>query len=546
MAFFQFARFGTGLAFISHKNAGQIHLKQLYPISSWRAIAPHNKAQFLTCGIVLIGIIICAVQVPPPSPAALPSRWRIVTLAQPGDAAQPLAPPVVLEKGVIWRPLGEDALIFSDLAGKVRRRYDWLRGVPLRWLADQSPTQIYLTWQTSEGVLWVALLNPEGEQLTAPIEVANHAEDFKTVLLDDGRLICLFIENGTLLLRPIDPKGRPMPSLVLETGVKSVAAAAHNNQLYLAWQTGNTLFAGRLTLDQAAAAPTIQDRLPITDFALPAYGWLSSLLVLLPSDQQEIILWGFGTAAQPDTETYQGVMLPAQNAAAPQFFTLARPHAPLLRWAQTDQENRQVTLAAHIGGEWQAAFLNFDANGVQGYQLINGAAVTGSPIGMRGMTLSWVTLDSQAQPRLYVTTLDPRFGQSPPTEEPPHWREEVRKGIANSPYLVLWLIAPLTVGLFGRRHPYRLPLTTAAYWLGKGLIPLGLFSAYPLALQSLGIASPFFLSGSTLAGITFAAALVAVIGWERTPLPVRYAAYWLTDAFLTFAIFGGRVEWFGS
>src|SRR5262245_19485976 len=113
--------------------------------------------------------------------------------------------------------------------------------------------------------------------------------------------------------------------------------------------------------------------------------------------------------------------------------------------------------------------------------------------------------------------------------------------------MILWLMPPLVFFVVMPHQRYKLSLMVGGYWVGKVLFPpVGLSTGFPASLQGIPISSPFWVSAAALSLITLAAAAIGLIGWGRTPAAVRYAAYFLTDALLTFAIFGVRVELFGS
>jgi len=504
-------------------------------------INPLYKTLFLkyalTTLFILIGITLCAARVPSVSPPPTASPWRVVAL--PATPAQPLHPPVVLDHALIWRPLGSSALVYSSLDGATTHRYDWLRGIPLQWSAHTTEDQIYLTWRTPEGVLWGAILSPNGEQQSAPIEYATVGADFfQSTLLPNGLLGVAWRDERSLYLRTVQRGGQSLPPVRLAQNVDDFSLTPINgNTLFIAWRDGAKLFLGEVPLDENWQALPLTEVQPIPEFSLAADAWLASLVVF-HNDAQRLIVWGIGNATHPSTETFGGVWLPLQSRAAPQFFTLLLPNNPPLRWAGAGDDGRLV-LAARLGANWQPVRVEFGATGAASLQMVDGAAQTGGAAAFKGDHFAWVTLNPLGEPLLYATTLDPRFGVLPAPSTPTDWQATLRRGLGRSPYLLLWLILPVVVAWLLRGRSLVLPAVVAAYWLSKLILPLGVFASYPTLL---GRGSPFLAAWVALFLISRVAAMVAYIGWGNTPATIRHAAYFLTDAALTFAIFGAAVE----
>jgi hypothetical protein len=427
-------------------------------------------------------------------------------------------------------------LIFSSLDGTIRREYTWLRGTPLAWQALQGDDQIYLVWRTAEEELWVALLSLQGEQLTAPIPLGSAVTSFAAAQRANGQVIVAWITGRRLLVRWVDHQGRPLPETDLEQPADDLALGINDQGTPLiSWREGSNLGIGIIDLEKGSWL----SRQAVTTFQLPADGWLADMNIL-SAGEEWFVIWGISRTEQPDTADYQGIMFSDATIQQPESFAITVPGANGLRWAVA--QGNHLLLAGRLAEDWQPIKISFGTSGMEPFELIDGIPITGSPAGFQGEHVAWVSLDNLAQPRLYVTTQDKRFGKLLYPAEDHDWREAIQRGIKNSPYGLLWLILPIIGAVVLRGQWYVLPATTAIYWLGKWLIPLGMFRAYPPALYDVDLVSPFVISLITLFLITRLATLTAYVSWGKTPDSIRHAAYFLTDAFLTCVIFGASVK----
>ena len=490
--------------------------------------------------ILVVGITLSAQQVPPKVVETI-SPWRIVNSLAP-EPAQPLAVPALLDNAIIWRPLGSSELVYSHLDRSQTRRYDWLRGLPLRWQAQHSETEIFLSWLTESETLWTAILSAEGEQITAPIEIASqNVSDFQTVITEQDALVVFWTADDALGMRLVDRRG---PRLVnnLLPDVKHFAVRKTSGQhLQIAWVNGEgVLQLGEIDLKGDLLTEAITNTTTLNAFSLPLLGegWLSSLELLTVEDTS-IVIWGITAAQQPDQERYS---LATITPGSTEYASLSLGDDVSLRWARSHSTRPQLAIAANIGNQWQPTLITFDTHGAFNVQTVEGAEVTASSIAAYDEHIAWVTLDSLAAPQLYVTTLDERYGNVQTATRDVAWQTAIQEGLATGYLAILWLILP--IGLFLRLGGEMKVFAGAqlAYWLAKTVLPLGVFSMYPLALDGLGIASPFVLTSLALLAINACAALIAYTSLDKIPITLKHATYFLTDALLTFAIFAYGVD----
>jgi hypothetical protein len=480
--------------------------------------------------VILVGIIFCASRIPQkpaPEPA---SPWRIIT--SPEEAfAQPLHAPVLLDDAIIWRPLGEDSLIYTTLDGSREMEYDWLIGTPLQWTAHAAGAVRHLSWRTVEGQLYNAVLSPEGEQLTAPVQVTERTADFETLSLAGGNLLVVWRQDSALWARLVDSEGRPLAPAQIQAPVEDFALGDGPS---LAWVSGGELFAA--PLEVSGAVPTLGTSQQIAAFEVPEEAWLSSLFFARVRISR-LLIWGFGQADQPDVETYQGAFV----SGGEWTFSLDLP----ARWASPSAAGDQLVLAVLVEDEWRQAILDLRNNALEILRELPPA--TGGLPAMRGETIAWVSLDEQAAPSLTIRTQNPAWGTPIATNSvasSENWRDALREGLEASPWGLIWLAAPLLSleWLRGQERWYEMSLALALYWVGKAGLSFDLFSGYPSLFNEWEIASPFGFGVLVLVLINLTAALIGYTGWGDTPVRVRYAAYFLTDALLTFLIFWSHVE----
>jgi hypothetical protein len=492
----------------------------------------------LTAIIAVIGMLLLAMQIPARQSVMPLTPWRAISIED--TIAQPLARPAMLSDAVIWRPLGDSALVYSHLSGSPQFRHDWLRGIPSQWQAWASSEAIHLVWLDIFGQLWSALLTSEGEQITAPIEIAtDEVAQFDIVPLRGERLGVFWRADDTLRARIISTDGRPLSTQFLQNGISTFAITGVSGEIYLTWREANLIMAAEITLsDDLTLVPDANQR-QITQLDLAPDAWLSSLDILL-AEGFPVVMWGVTQSAAPDRASYEGLVLTNPEESSGNPFSLTLPDADGLRWASIDRN--QIALAARIEGNWQPVVVEMSSQGPQGFQVIDGPPVTGSPIGFLGDHFAWVTVDTQGQPEIYATTLDANFGALALPDDVLTWREAIHRGLRASPRLIFWLMAPIFVLIYRRHWWYALPLATGFYWAGKLLIQFGLFTQYPTALDGIGVRSGFLTASLALLGIQSVALTVGFVGWGRTPALIRYFTYFLTDAVLTYAIFSASVE----
>ena len=488
--------------------------------------------------VIVIGVAVLAAAIPAKEPIVPLSPWRRVDLG--AADAQPLATPAVLPDAVIWRPLGDSALIYSHLSGNPQHRHDWLRGIPDRWMAWAAPNAIHMVWRDLFGQLWSAVLTPNGEQITAPIEIATgEVAEFFVIPLRDDRYGIFYRVNDTVSARVVSVDGRPLSAQFVRNGVAQFAVTGAEDTIHMAWREDNQLFAGQISLSaNLLLIPDEAERL-VTRFDLSPDAWVSSLNTLLVDDMPAV-MWGISDSATPDRERYEGLILSDSEESSGQPFDLTLPDASGLRWAYIHQN--RVTLSARINAAWRPVLVEMSAQGPQGFQVIDGPPATGGPVGFWDDHFAWVTVDTEGQPQIYATTLDATFGELSLPEDALTGRAALREGLRASPRLMLWLLAPIFVLIYRQGWWYAPPLATGLYLAGKWFISYGLFDVYPATLTDVGLRSGFLTGFLGLLAIQMAALGVGYIGWGRTPILVRHFGYFLTDAVLTFAIFGAGVE----
>lgn len=485
--------------------------------------------------MVGMGILLCLTQFSAGESASAEAVWLPIPLTQ--EQAQPLQSIALLPDSVLWRPLGSSQLVYQRLDGSVTLRYDWLRGIPLQWQLLPTGTQSYFLWRTLEGDLWVALLSPAGAQLTAPIEVAKgEVKQFGAVLTTEDEVTVAWIQGDALQARHINAQARPLTAVTLANEVQQLAITIESNrQVVLAWQSEGRLWLGQLDPTQLPYQPTTP--LPISELTLGVDDWVSRLLVGQVESALTLV-WGVTSAAQPQQEHYQGLVLPQDDLTSPIAFDISIPAASGTRWATLN--GQQLTLAANLSQGWQPVVIGLGATGPQGYQVIAGPPVDASPVANTGQTLVWVTLDEAQNPQLVAQTLNTSWGEVSASSQP-STQAIIEEGLSTIPMALFWLIAPCLVAVFTRQRPYQLAAMLGAYWIGKALLPIGFWEAYPAILSSWGGESRLWVGG-ILIGISLLAGGMGMLGWGKSPQPMRHAAYFLTDLLLTCAILGGHIQ----
>ncbi len=479
-------------------------MTSFYPTTVLQTIVLKYGTKLVNGFIIGAGIILCALQVktPPISP------WRVINLHD--DSAYPLQMPALFENFIVWRPFEENTLLYENFRTQTFYRYDWLHGNPVQWSVHLSDDQLYLVWRTEDNRLWVALLTPDGEQLTAPIPVASeNVSDFRAAFYEND-LFIVWQADQQLNMSRIDRAGRPRPAVILVERAEKFAFAGNT----LAWQENNSLYAGEIN--------ALENRFPISTFSLKPDEILSTLQIVL-TDTNRVIVWGVTQVMRPDVEIYAGVTLPADGFADPIPFQIVLPENPPLRWAAVS--GQKLLLAAYLDKKWQPVQLAFGENGPTGFQVIEGAEVLASPPSAAGLHVAWATLDKQGLPSLYLTTLDSYLGKS--VESPKQVKNPVWNGLKNSYRMGIWFILPVFAFLLTQR----IDVTLAGYWLNKAIVSFGLFDRQPTYFFP-----PFNNVVYALLIITLLALVVRYIGWPKTP--IAWSSYFLTDALLTFAVFG--------
>ena len=274
----------------------------LYIRTQAEAIALRYASQLLAAITILIGISVCSLRIPArESTVSATNPWRIVTLeSMQNQAAQPLHPPVLLDDALIWRKPGDSALTYTRLDASAEYRLDWLRGIPVQWSALESNDQIFLIWRTISQDLWVALLSSEGEQMTAPVEMARESvTDFHAALLNRNALVVAWLEGDSLQIRAVDASGRPHPTIMLQDNVKQFAFTASRDAFIAVWQTGDSLFTAPVTFNSDLLVIPDDNTQTLASFILPPDAWLARLEILQNTEQYPVILLGLYTAAPP-------------------------------------------------------------------------------------------------------------------------------------------------------------------------------------------------------------------------------------------------------
>ena len=492
------------------------YIKQLYNSPTAKTIGLRYGFYLLSALIMLIGCLITAYRIPDPAPPEFHSAWRMIPIEQ--SLAQPLQMPAILSDGVIWQELGDTKLRYQQLSGANTYHYDWIPGQVVNWAAIERRNDTLLIWRDNEDKLSIATLTLSGEQITAPIPLGR-ASDFR--LIDRQPTLILWRESGSLYASTIDQAGRPiLPTRIREN--IGLYAAHPNGQII--WQEGNTLFNGILDFTQGVSLNSANsmfnwDEPPIE-------------LHLIEGLAGTTAIWG--TAVQPDVTRYQLLVFAGEN---PNPIELSIHDLPL-RWLNTN--GYDITIATLDKNDIWKPLLVAIYLGVEHFTGIDDApSVTGSPIaiGTDSQHMGWVTLDETLMPQLYISNY--QYGSSPyiPKLTIGDWRVAMRDGLRYAPYGLLWLIAPLLSLLLIKFPPYQLPVVLVLYWLGKNILSFGLWNEYPTVLQDFSL-SPLI----ALFGIALIAALMGSVGWIKTPAWIRYTVFCLTDALLTFAIFGAGVQ----
>ncbi len=468
------------------------------------------KYGLLNTLILIVGTVLCLLQA---QPNKADSDWRVVSLPTP--TAHPLRAAIILEDFVVWQRFDSNALCFFNLQDNTPQCHRWLHGTLVQWTAQLLDNRIYLVWRTDNNALYTAVLNDRAEQLTAPILISNAVvTDFRVT--DYQGLMVLWQSGRTLSLSKVDAEGRPRPPVELLTPLDDFAVV-HDS---VVWRDNDTLWMG--VLDFSQARPTLTPALSLDTFKLAPDEMLATLHIFL-SETHRVIVWGISHVMQPDAELYQGVLLPIDGLADPIPFQITLPENAPTRWANPTPEGG-LTMAAFIDGKWQTITLNFGANGTQGFQIIEGAAALASAPMVAGDHAAWITLDEHQMPILYVTTRDERYGQAPDDTLPQE--ERIIAGLEKSYLALAWLLLPAIAAYF---FPSLESAALAAYWVSKVIFSFGIFAAAPVILTPL---AAFGL-------IHILAVGVRLVGWGSTPLKIRWGAYFLTDALLTFALFAG-------
>jgi|GEM_PF-3925775 len=485
--------------------------------------------------IVVIGILIGSMRIPAPNTTTtLESRsWLNITVPQ--ISAQPTQIPQLVGDAVVWRPLGAPQLRFDSFSSKSTQTYTWLRGTPLEFSTHllQNATGFFLVWRTISEQLWVALLGDSGEQMSAPIELGAEVEQF-TAATTNNNLSIVWIANDTLYRRSVDLIGRPTPTQILSDNVQKLDfAVISDTEQYIVWQSGSALWAATLGDD------TIDDLIQLPDFLLAPNEWLSTLQ-LGYTETQRWILWGVSNTSQPEQELYTLASLPRQGLANPVATEFTLPNVEGLRWAQ--MSGSQLSIAGRVqNGDWQAFLITLGDDGSQTIEGIDGTSVTAGPVAFSDKYVAWVTLDLLANPELVIRSKNSPYATIP-TPPTPDYRQAFLDQLMQLPMIILWLLPPALLGYAFEDRVWVLPMALISYWIAKISLPIGVFDEFPALLDWLNIQSPFWGGVFLLFLSSRIASMIGYIGWGYTPQSVRHAAYFLTDACLTFAIVGASVE----
>lgn len=489
-------------------------MKSFYDTNVLGAIALKSKLVLVV--IIGLGICLCVVQVE--TDETTMSLWRKVDI--PDSAAYPLQAPVLVEEFVIWHSFNDSALNLFNLPNKTLIRHVWLHGTLVQWTARLYENQLYLFWRTTDDHLWTAVLNAEGQQLTAPISISGEkVTDFRVSRLKSGLIAVVWQTGRELHLSLIDSAGRPRPPVILLP--ESDEFAIHQD--HVVWRSGNNLFMGLLHFDQPEARLTPE--LTIESFQLASDEMLANLQIF-QTETNRIVTWGISSVIQPDIETYRGVLLPLEGLTEPVPFQISLPNNEPLRWATVSDS--QLVTAAHINQKWQPIIINFGVTGAEGYQLIEGDEILASPPVVHDKHAGWVTIDDKGLPVLYMTTLDTRYTATQDDENA--LQDSIKHGLKKSYLGLAWLILP-ALGLYFL--PQLEAVALASYWFSKAIFSFGMFDMPPTGI---------LLLESHTASTTVALAMITMMAFTmslgRFPSKIRWAIYFLTDALLTIAFFG--------
>lgn len=459
------------------------------------------------------------------------SAWRVARWEQ----AQPLTPPRILGDLLLWRQVNDRGVRFTDLISQETIYHDWLLGTPTRWEIAQHGDNLTLSWQLNNGVLYIAALDAQGQQLLAPIEIADEVAQHNLITVNRSWVALVWrTDSGEVWSTLIDRDGLPRSAVNLLRDVDEYAARDMNGMV---WRQQNSLRYDLFDLDLGRSQLLLTgSQTQLADLSPVEGTWLDGLWFREP-----YVIWGVASQQTPDVRAFFALKIDAPTEIVP----LTLPDNIPLRWLSLGPNPAQLYLTAFIDGIWQPIRANISANGIRQFDILPLPAADASPIAANNDYLAWVQLDTVGQPSLIVATpsaVQEDFGEPYITEAPPPiqptWQAGLRHGLRSSYRALTWLILPFFILLLRPLTPATGLVSLGGYWLAKNLISFGIFDTLSPQLIAVGLASPMLLGLLSFVGIQIIASVLVVWGWRRgTPLKIRVMYWFAIDAWLTWAIF---------
>ncbi|MBN1680418.1 MAG: hypothetical protein JW966_08995 [Anaerolineae bacterium] len=495
---------------------------------------------------------------------------------------------------LIWRnPQADAPLVYTPLHNMSAQvsllPYPDLK--PLRWQAAPArDNTFHLIWSETNGYLYNAQLDPNGQTVRGPIEIATQANrGFAAVPLPGNRVAVFWIDDQKqLLATTIDQNGRPRIaySLLHQNADRVAAAATYDGTLHLVWMTSDasnrrTVYYQFGSVDDVLFG-SVKTSLTLFSDVLTGEQVVTSFSVGLDLSQV-YVFWAISSAYQPDIETVSvltfasgqpynssvsTLRLPLKtaytdtlNAAGFPVGWLAQPvtdgdRPASVRWvspAPGQQSMLPVALTIRTPQGWRPGVVYFQDGIIQGYQIIADKpadaavpAIFAEPSG--DLSLTWAGREDTAVRLFTANTAGQGLVKTHKSA-----RNSIIAGVIGgllvSPLGLAWCVIPAAILVTAPYNRWTILLVIATYCAAKLLWPPDLFNQVPQALSSLGFegwSAQVIVIEVVFVIAELALAAYKVMGYVQRPTWQRWTVCALVDILLTWALFGANLPFISA
>jgi hypothetical protein len=306
---------------------------------------------------------------------------------------------------LIWQPEQQDtSLTYMSLTnGESYPILPYPDVIPQDWQAAPADDNNYhVVWLEMDGRLRSALIDPQGQTVRGPVELAPQIQSNFIALPYQGKLLVFWLSRSALMLTEIDGSGLPHAEATLISGRFNFLAGGITNDgiIHLAWLTATE--ANTWAVHYQSTPYPVQEFDPrsLLSFHLEPGDTVARLSMGLDTRYAYLFL-SATSATTPQEEHIQVLSFPFDQPITAEIYEVVLSENTPLRWiSPSDGQHSLLRTAAAVKTPegWRPAIVYFQAGTLQDFEIVASQPANAAP--------PIVGIDSEGQPYLAWSGLD--------------------------------------------------------------------------------------------------------------------------------------------